>query len=90
MAQPNFEILAEKRKKIRGRSPLQDEPEEPDDYIDEEMRKTDEGALERIRIIVEDYAQDMKNYSGQSTTSLSKQLVLNMIFRHNNNVTLII
>jgi len=57
------EYKAEKRKKIRGRSPLQDEPEEPDDYIDDEMRKTDEAAHERIRTILEDYASDMKNYS---------------------------
>lgn len=57
-------MTAEKRKKIKGRSPLQDEPEEPDDYIDDEMKKIDQGAHERILSILEDYAQDMKNYSG--------------------------
>lgn len=56
---------AEKRKKIKGRSPLQDEPEEPDDYIDEDMKKSDEAARERIFAILDDYKQDMQNYSGK-------------------------
>lgn len=57
-------LLAEKRKKIKGRSPLQDEPEEPDDYIDDDMKKIDEAAKERIHAILNEYEEDMKNYSG--------------------------
>lgn len=60
-------VLADKRRKIKGRSPLQDEPEEEDDYIDEEMKKFDQTAQTRILSIVEDYETDMKNYSGYNT-----------------------
>lgn len=60
------EFKAEKRRKIKGRSPLQDEPEEEDDYMDEEMKKTDQTAQDRIRQILEDYEKDMKNYTEQA------------------------
>lgn len=43
---------------------MQDEPEEEDDYMDEEMKKTDQAAQDRIRQILEDYEKDMKNYTG--------------------------
>lgn len=56
-------VTAEKRKKVKGHSPLQDEPEEEDDYMDEDMKNSDKTANDRIMSILVDYDSDMKNYA---------------------------
>uniref|UniRef100_A0A0A9XKH9 RNA-binding protein 25 n=2 Tax=Lygus hesperus TaxID=30085 RepID=A0A0A9XKH9_LYGHE len=56
------EYKNEKRKKAGSRSPLQDETVDEDDYMDEEMKKADRAALERIAMILGDYDNEMKNY----------------------------
>uniref|UniRef100_A0A1B6CJ55 RRM domain-containing protein n=1 Tax=Clastoptera arizonana TaxID=38151 RepID=A0A1B6CJ55_9HEMI len=58
------EFKAEKRRKIKGRSPLQDEPEEEDDYIDDEMKRFDQTAQCRIACVLDEYESDMKNFTG--------------------------
>lgn len=61
------EYKAEKRKKIKGKSPLQDEtPEDEEDYMDETMKQTDKSALESIKLTMEDYETDMNNYAASS------------------------
>lgn len=58
------EYKAERRRKLRGRSPLQDEAPDENDYIDEAMKHSDTLAMERITATMEDYESDMNNYSG--------------------------
>lgn len=53
-------FLDEKRKKKAGGSPLQDEANEEDDYMDEEMRVADNMALERIRKVLSDFDTELK------------------------------
>ncbi|KAJ9588357.1 hypothetical protein L9F63_018283, partial [Diploptera punctata] len=60
------EYKAERRRKLRGRSPLQDEAADEDDYMDEAMKQSDKLATERIAATMEDYESDMNNYSGQA------------------------
>jgi hypothetical protein len=57
-------FVAERRRTLRGRSPLQDETPDEDDYMDEAMKHTDKVAMERIVATMEDYESDMNNYSG--------------------------
>lgn len=52
----------EKRKKAGSSSPLQDETNDEDDYMDDEMKATDKAALDRIAMILSDYENEMKNY----------------------------
>jgi len=58
------EYKADRRRKLRGRSPLQDETPDENDYIDEAMKHSDALAMERITATMEDYESDMNNYSG--------------------------
>jgi Fe-S cluster assembly ATPase SufC len=51
---------AERRKKKKGLSPLQDEPEE--DVLDEETQDLDAVAMERIKQIINEYQDEMKNF----------------------------
>jgi Fe-S cluster assembly ATPase SufC len=51
---------AERRKKKKGLSPLQDEPEE--DVLDEETQGLDAVAMERIKQIINEYQDEMKNF----------------------------
>jgi len=57
-------FVADRRRKLRGRSPLQDETPDENDYIDEAMKHSDALAMERITATMEDYESDMNNYSG--------------------------
>lgn len=57
-------FVADRRRKLRGRSPLQDENPDENDYIDEAMKHSDTLAMERITATMEDYESDMNNYSG--------------------------
>lgn len=53
------DVLAERNKKLRS-SPLQDEHEE--DELDEETQYLDSMSRERIKQILADFQEDMKNY----------------------------
>lgn len=53
------DVLAERNKKLRS-SPLQDEQEE--DELDEETQYLDSMSRERIKQILADFQEDMKNY----------------------------
>lgn len=55
-------LLAERRKKLRGSSPLQDEKPEEDDYIDDEMQQADAAAIERINQVLQEYQEEMNNF----------------------------
>jgi hypothetical protein len=57
-------FAADRRRKLLGRSPLQDETPDEDDYIDEAMKHSDKVAMDRILATMEDYESDMNNYSG--------------------------
>lgn len=57
-------FAAERRRKLLGRSPLQDETPDEDDYMDEAMKQSDKAATDRIVATMEDYESDMNNYSG--------------------------
>lgn len=52
--------LAERRKREKGSSPLQDEPEE--DFLDEETQALDAVAMDKIRQIIYDYQDEMNNF----------------------------
>lgn len=55
----------EKRKKAKhgsDSSPLQDELEEGEDYLDEDMRVEDAAAMERISAILSEHTKDIVNY----------------------------
>ncbi|XP_068906585.1 RNA-binding protein 25-like [Tenebrio molitor] len=54
------EYKAERRKKEKGSSPLQDEPEE--DVLDEETQALDAVAVERIKQIINEYQDEMNNF----------------------------
>lgn len=57
--------MTEKRKKAKQNgdsSPLQDEVDEGDDYLDEDMRVEDTAALSRINSILADHKKDIMNY----------------------------
>ncbi|GLV45567.1 uncharacterized protein CBL_02587 [Carabus blaptoides fortunei] len=56
------EFKAERRKKLRGSSPLQDEKPEEDDYIDDEMQQADAAAIERINQVLQEYQEEMNNF----------------------------
>ncbi|KAK9510055.1 hypothetical protein O3M35_004926 [Rhynocoris fuscipes] len=56
------EYKNEKRKKAGSSSPLQDETNDEDDYMDDEMKATDKAALDRIAMILSDYENEMKNF----------------------------
>lgn len=51
---------AERRRKEKGSSPLQDEPEE--EILDDETQALDAVAMERIRQIIHDYQEEMNNF----------------------------
>lgn len=68
--------IAEKRKKLRGSSPLQDEKPEEDDYLDEEMQQADAQAVERIKQVVEEYQEEMNNFEAHKEGELFKTLSL--------------
>jgi RNA-binding protein 25 len=53
-------FIAERRKKEKGSSPLQDEPEE--DVLDEETQALDAVAVERIKQIINEYQDEMNNF----------------------------
>lgn len=59
---------AERRKQIRGQSPLQDENPDDDDYMDDSMKESDKNALNLIILALKDYETDMNNFA----ESLSK------------------
>lgn len=59
------EYKAERRRKLRGRSPLQDEVVDEDDYMDETMKQADKATMDRIVSTIEDYESDMNNYAAQ-------------------------
>lgn len=65
-------FLAERRKKLRGSSPLQDEKPEEDDYLDEEMQQADAEAHEKIKQVVEDYKEEMNNFELHKEGSFTK------------------
>lgn len=52
---------AERRKKEKGSSPLQDEKEE-EEPLDEETQALDAVALQRIKQILEEYEEEMNNF----------------------------
>lgn len=54
-------FLAERRKKEKGSSPLQDEPEE-EEPLDEETQAIDQVAMERIRQILKENEEEMNNF----------------------------
>lgn len=53
-------ILAERRKKEKGSSPLQDEPEE--EVLDEETVALDAVAMDRIKQIIVEFQDEMNNF----------------------------
>lgn len=53
--------VAERRKKEKGSSPLQDEPEE-EEPLDEETQAADVVALERIKQILLEFQEEMNNF----------------------------
>nr|CAD7427223.1 unnamed protein product [Timema monikensis] len=59
---------AERRRKLKGRSPLQDETPDEEDYMDDMMKHTDKMAIDRIMLTMEDYESDMTNFSSPSQT----------------------
>lgn len=54
-------FIAERRKKEKGSSPLQDEPEE-EEPLDEETQALDAVAVERIKQILQEYEEEMNNF----------------------------
>ncbi|KAG0719996.1 RNA-binding protein 25 [Chionoecetes opilio] len=60
-----LDVYKDKRKKSKQNgdaSPLQDEQEEGEDYMDEEMRQEDVTALRRINDILTDHKKEIMNY----------------------------
>lgn len=53
--------LAERRKKEKGSSPLQDEPEE-EEPLDEETQAADAQAIDRIKHILAEFQEEMNNF----------------------------
>lgn len=54
-------LSAERRKKEKGSSPLQDEPED-EEPLDEETQQLDAVAVEKIKQILAEYEEEMNNF----------------------------
>ncbi|CAG2053352.1 unnamed protein product [Timema podura] len=66
------EYKAERRRKLKGRSPLQDETPDEEDYMDDMMKHTDKMAIDRIMLTMEDYESDMTNFSNSEDRKISR------------------